>query len=108
MADGNGTYGGGGSVKWAVEVEDGDVPAITTKPNPRGYKINSTDKHGSVGSFFEVIIEEPAGGVKMRTEGNRIYLYLPIQSQPAPQITVHWALEALPAGVTSLRNESGS
>src|SRR5262245_50987767 len=101
MADGNGGFGGGGSVNWSVEVEDGETPEITSS-GERKYKVKSHDKHGSVGSYFEVIIEEPAGGIVMRTEGNRVHLYLPIVNQQQPQITVHWALERLPPNVTPL------
>ena len=102
MADGSGEFGGGGSVKWAIDVEDGDTPTIATKPTPRGYKVNSVDKHGSEGQYFEVAIEQPAGGVQMRVEGSRILLYLPIIQQTAPQIKVRWALKNLPSGIAPL------
>jgi len=103
MADGNGGFGGGGSVQWSVDVNDGDVPSITSKPfKPRGYTVSSKDNHENVGSFFEVTIEIPASGLWYTIEAGKAKLYLEIINQQDPQVNVHWALQNKPGGLKPL------
>ena len=97
-AENGGSFGGGGSVRWKIDVEDADTPdLVKTDRERRGraYRVDSVDGHGGVGEFFEVtILVPPDGDLRYRVDGGRVQLYLRIgkAGDPYPQIRVGWAL----------------
>ena len=107
MADGQGTFGGGGSVKWNVSVGDGDGPKIKKENgNERAYNVSGVDKHkkndgDTTADFFVLHVQPPDGGrVKIVTESDGgATVYVAIDPKNAEQIKVEWALKesALPA-----------
>jgi hypothetical protein len=107
MADGQGTFGGGGSVKWHVTVDDGDVPQIKRKNgNERAYNVWGVDKHNkkegdTTADFFVLHVQPPAGGtVKIVPQSNGgATVYVAIDRDNAEQIKVEWAVKesAVPA-----------
>ena len=107
MADGQGTFGGGGSVKWHVSVDDGDVPQIKRKDgDERAYNVWGVDKHkkkdgDTAADFFVLHVQPPSGGrVKIVAESNgSATIYVGIDPKNAEQIKVEWALKesAVPA-----------
>lgn len=103
--DGFSEVGGGGSVKWKVEVNDGNVVQTKSKPIARGvpwgYVATDTDdvqRRDLTGRYFKVAIRGP---IQWRRQGTGAVLYIPIQNNPR-QIKVSWAHDSLPRGVTAL------
>lgn len=88
-------FGGGGSVKWEVDVDEGNVPNVNQKPggNPKRYKVNSLDREGTndTGRYFLVTIDNPNG---IRVTGNSVTLRVPITNASSPQVRIEWALDA--------------
>jgi hypothetical protein len=98
MANGDDGYseiGGGGSVNWKVEVNDGNVVETRAKdiaPGvPWGYVASDTDDVGNRnldGRYFKVAIRGP---IQWRRQGKQgAVLYIPITDDPR-QIRVSWA-----------------
>ena len=103
--DGFSEVGGGGSVRWKVDVNDGNV--VQTRPKrvqpdvPWGYVATDTDDVGRQdleGRYFKVALRGP---IRWRPNGNGAVFYIPIEDNPR-QIRVSWAHEQLPAGLRDL------
>ena len=115
--DGMSEVGGGGSVGWKVQVNNGNIPETKLRkghykkppiPIPWGYEVQDTDDVDVRGKFFHVQIQEPGNGTIMWTrQDGAIHLYLPIVNQPTAegqprQIRVMWAVDQLPPGLKPL------
>lgn len=92
---GYGEYGGGGSIKWEIDVDEGNLPSINEKPggNPRKYKVNSVDRKGidDAGRFFLVTLENPTG---IEVKGTTLKFKVPIvNNNSKPQVKVEWVFE---------------
>jgi hypothetical protein len=103
MADGQGTYGGGGSVHWSVDVEDGDVPSVLPKGSnkPRAYTVKGVDKYNKGNDpeadkarFFVVgITPKPGTDVKVFKSNGTTFLAFEIDANNEQQMTVAWAFK---------------
>ena len=95
-----GQFGGGGSVTWEIDVDDGDIPQTTPKNGkPRGYNVKALDKHGKPDTdkskdYFEIKLDPGAGGsITMKSVGKTVYLYVQIDPKNRDQLKVTWSLK---------------
>jgi len=122
MANGDGfsEVGGGGSVGWQVDVNDGNLPVTTQKPQTKkirwGYSIVDTDDVSDAdldGRFFLVRILNPDDGVPVSYRYNKKLncwdIYVAIEDRPPEkekakqrQIRVSWAHHDVPGGLKPL------
>lgn len=105
--DGYGNFGGGGSVQWEIDVNDGNAATPTPKPggNPRKYKVKGVDREDvdDTNRYFKVTIENRTS-VLMGFEGDDLILAIPIRKNSARQVQVQWVYERaqLPGGLRSV------
>jgi hypothetical protein len=106
--DGFSEVGGGGSVAWKVDVNDGNLVKTTPKPpgkrSPWGYIVEDSDdvrQKPLDDKYFHIQILQPANGAtfgyRYNPETRAFDIYLPIRNRrPAPgmprQIRVMWAV----------------
>jgi hypothetical protein len=121
MANGDGfsEVGGGGSVVWQVDVNDGNLPVTTIKPKSKkvrwGYAISDSDdvKDADLdGKFFLIRILNPRKGrvsVRYNRKLNTWDVYVPIEARHPKreptrqrQIRVSWAHHDVPRDVEPL------
>lgn len=122
MANGDGfsEVGGGGSVVWQVDVNDGNLPVTTFKPQTKkvrwGYSIVDTDDVNDAeldGKFFLIRVLNPRKGVRVSYRYNKKLnswdIYVPIEDRHPKreptrqrQIRVSWAHDDVPGGVKPL------
>ena len=108
MADGQGTFGGGGSVHFSIDVNDGEAPEVTSKGGQRAYLIRGVDKHRKSGSdpdYFFLNIQPPPGGtIRAVPDGNGIRLYVQVDEKQPNQMRVEWAFKEaeVPAGTVDV------
>lgn len=99
MADGQGMFGGGGSVHWQIDVNDGDVPEIKGKGKPRAYVISGVDKHGKnsdpTPDYFVISIQPPkaGGAVRVVPDGRGVVVYVAVDPERTSQMLVEWAFK---------------
>jgi hypothetical protein len=89
--DGSGEFGGGGSIEWSIDVNDGSIPAVTPKPNnPKGYRQQGKDREGisDDGRFFVIRIKP--GNIRLGKNGD-IFVAVQIQKNTPGQIKVEWS-----------------
>ena len=108
---GYGEYGGGGSVQWEIDVDDGNLPSVNEKPggNPRKYKVKSIDRKGTddSGRFFVVTLENPTG---IEVKGSTVKFKVPIVNAAGgkPQVKVEWAFDANAPELKEMKNYQAS
>ena len=101
--DGFSEVGGGGSVNWKVDVNDGNVVQTKRKGETWGYTVSDKDDVGERAldnEYFKITIKD-AEQIRWKTVKGGVALFLPITNDPR-QIRVSWAHNELPDGVTPL------
>jgi hypothetical protein len=95
MADGQGGFGGGGSVHWRIDVSDGEAPEIKSKVGPRSYVVSGVDKHAKKDKepdYFFINIQPPPGGtVRVVPHGRGIRVFVEVDQKQPEQMLVQWA-----------------
>lgn|SRR5688572_8159337 len=106
--DGFSEVGGGGSVNWKVDVNDGNLVETKRKgPDSWGYTVkdrDDVDDRDLSHEFFKITIKQPeTGQIRWKRVSGGVVLYLPIEEDPR-QIRVSWAVnaDALPAKLNDL------
>jgi len=107
--DGFSEVGGGGSVNWKVDVNDGNLVQTKRKGETWGYTVSDKDDVGDrplKNEYFKIAIKQPEGAqIQWKRANGGVVLYLPITDDPK-QIRVSWAHERLPMGLAALDPEA--
>lgn len=102
--DGYGEFGGGGSVKWEIDVNDGDLPSTNPKDpkNTRKYKTTAKDRNGvdDSGNYLLVEITNPES---VKVQGNVLTYAVRISKSEQAQVRVKWAYKPNDAAMQGLQ-----
>lgn len=97
MADGYGEFGGGGSVRWKIDVSDAEARHERKQNEARGYVQSGVDKYRKDDTrvdFFQIAIKRPVAPHEIRAhiaDDGRLVLYIPIEPHNEDQIKISWA-----------------
>jgi hypothetical protein len=90
--DGYGEFGGGGSVHWEIDVNDGDLPATNPKDpeNTRKYKTSAKDRKG-IDDSANYILVEIRNPELVKVAGDVVTYAVRISKNKEVQVKVKWA-----------------